>query len=31
MNKTLLSAAIGAAVLGFASAAPAATLDDVQA
>ena len=31
MKKTLLSAAIGAAVLGFASAASAATLDDVKA
>ena len=31
MKKTLLSAAFGAAVLGFASAASAATLDDVKA
>jgi general L-amino acid transport system substrate-binding protein len=30
MKKTLLSAAIGAAVLGFASAASAATLDNVK-
>src|SRR5690606_14995443 len=31
MKKTLLSATIGAAVLGAASAASAATLDDVKA
>lgn len=31
MNKTLLSAAMGAMVFGFASAASAATLDDVKA